>query len=102
MFSHYGSIRTLYPCHPVRRTERGVFSLSKIYLVLDSDIEKCVNALGQEDYCLGDMSFRLKPNQRNGIIDEKYRWENGLVPYVFNSSYSEYTRTKNKSQLEMT
>ena len=37
-------------------------------------------------YFQGDIVFR-NPNQRNGILDESYRWPNGQVYYVYDSAF---------------
>lgn len=41
------------------------------------------------DYFEGDIMLPLPPQGRNGIIDEKYRWPDGRVPYNIDYFMSE-------------
>lgn len=49
------------------------------------------------DEQLDDLYFPV----RNGLINQKYRWPNGIVPYVMSTDYSNEQKEHIKQALQM-
>ena len=48
-----------------------------------------VNPYEGGKYYQGDMRLPLPKMTKNGLIDEQYRWPNGVVAYEINGDFSE-------------
>ncbi|XP_076034717.1 meprin A subunit beta-like [Oratosquilla oratoria] len=69
-----------------------VLPLSLVALVAGSPLnnwtpDSSVNADEMGDYFEGDIVGPL-PTYKNGLIDEKYRWKDGVVPYVISETFA--------------
>lgn len=49
--------------------------------------ESLVNPEELGEYFEGDIELPLPPLDKNGLLDEKYRWPGGVVPFEFDSDF---------------
>ncbi|KAK4306278.1 hypothetical protein Pmani_021900 [Petrolisthes manimaculis] len=50
--------------------------------------ESLVNPEELGEFFEGDIMLPLPPRTKNGLLDERYRWTNGVVPYQFSSQFT--------------
>ncbi|XP_037781914.1 zinc metalloproteinase nas-4-like [Penaeus monodon] len=62
--------------------------------------ESLINPEELGEFYEGDIMLPLPPRARNGILDENYRWDNGVVHYDFAAAFTEQQKATVRQSMD--